>query len=53
MSHISSFEVRKLFELHAPVSYFPPESTWKKMHESDAFGVDVFYDDSGEKPFGL
>jgi quercetin dioxygenase-like cupin family protein len=23
------------------------------MHESDAFGVDVFYDDSGEKPFGL
>ena len=26
---------------------------WQKMHNSDARGIDVLYDDSGAKPFGL
>lgn len=26
---------------------------WQEMHHSDAVGVDILYDNSGERPFGL
>ncbi len=50
-------------ELFAPKSLFTvkgsrlspadTDMSWQNMHCSDAVGIDVLYDTSGEKPFGL
>lgn len=50
----SKFTPKSLFSLNSGrLSPAPELSRWGQMHHSDAVGIDVVTDVSGEKPFGL